>query len=85
MPITFEPRTKHDHDDFTIMLNGQAIGTLYWNRHKPKPGDKVATVRDLKERVAIVADEQQAMQKLVKWAMEDGEGFLFEQCGEKND
>ena len=71
--IKFVPITRHSQDDFNIEMNGTVVGTFFWKRNHPKPGDRVATVKDLKGRIAIVQNEQQALENLVAWAKQDRE------------
>lgn len=66
MGIEFKPKTPTAQDDFDVLENGEVIGTFYWNRHKPKIGDKVATVRDLEGNVAICPNEAAAVAWLKK-------------------
>jgi hypothetical protein len=67
MDIRFEPITKLNQDEFNILENGVPIGTFFWKRNHPKPGDKMAIVRDLEENVFLCANESQAIAWLKKY------------------
>lgn len=63
----FQPISKFNADNFDILFNKVPIGTLYWKRNHPRPEDKVAIIHDLNGNVAIVQNEKQAIEKIVKW------------------
>lgn len=63
--VSFRPFKPTSQDDFTIVVNGQDVGTLYWKRG-PKPDDKTAIVRDLNENIFICSGEHQAILWILK-------------------
>lgn len=76
MAIEFRPLSKTDPDNYDILYNGTAIGTFFWSRNHPKPGDKVAVVHSLSGRVAIVPDEDGALKWLSRVAADEPDGVL---------
>lgn len=77
MAVEFRPISKTDPDNFDILYNGTAIGTFFWSRNRPKPGDKVAVVHSLSGRVAIVPDEGEAIKWLSHVAADEPDGVVY--------
>lgn len=65
--IEFRPVTPTSQDDFTVLVNGEAIGTFFWAKDVGASGPiKTAIVRSRHGGTLLCATDRQAVGWLMK-------------------